>query len=173
MTGFIHDEHPFSDPEGGRDPVRRLRGRLAAPVTIVTAGDAERPVGLTVSSLVVAGDEASGMVHFVLGPDSYVWDVIQETGGFVVHVLEGPQRTLADRFAGIRPSPGGPFAGVDVVASEFGPVITACPTRAGCRLVGVRTENDHLLVSGSIEIVAVHELTDPLQWFRGGYLTGR
>nr|NIS35505.1 flavin reductase [Actinomycetota bacterium]NIW32051.1 flavin reductase [Actinomycetota bacterium] len=34
---------------------------------------------------------------------------------------------------------------------------------------GVRTEGDHLLVSGRIESIAVHDLTDPLQWFRGGY----
>lgn len=173
MTGHIHDEHPFSDPEGARDPVRRFRGRLAAPVTVVTAGDVDHPVGLTVSSLVVAGDEASGMVHFVLGPESYVWDVIERTEGFVVHVLDRSQRALADRFAGIRPSPGGPFAGVDLGPSEFGPLITDCPTRAGCRFAGVRAEDDHLLVSGSIESVTVHDLTAPLQWFRGGYVNGR
>ena len=173
MTGRIHDEHPFTDPEGGRDPVRRFRGRLAAPVTIVTAGDIEQPVGLTVSSVVVAGDGDTGMVHFVLGPESYVWDVIQRTEAFVVHVLAGSQRAIADRFAGIRPSPGGPFAGLDVEHSPFGPVITECQTRAGCRFAGVRTEDDHLLVSGRVENVRVDDLTEPLQWFRGAYLGTR
>ena len=55
MTGEIHEgEHPFHPPEGERDPVRRMRGRLAAPVTIITAGDDVGRSGLTVSSLMLA-----------------------------------------------------------------------------------------------------------------------
>ena len=58
MTGEIHEgEHPFIRPEADRDPVRRFRGRLVAPVTIVTAGDDVGRAGLTVSSLMLAEGE--------------------------------------------------------------------------------------------------------------------
>ena len=45
----IHSGHPFADGVP-RDPVRQLRGRLVSPVTLWTAGDADRRAGLTVSS---------------------------------------------------------------------------------------------------------------------------
>jgi len=169
MPGSIHDEHPFADPEDVRDPVRRFRGRLSSPVTVVTAVGDGRPTGLTVSSLVVAGSDDAGWIHFVLGPESYLWDAIRVSGRFVVHVLDDAQRALADRFAGIRPSPGGPFAGVPSSASDFGPVLDECPNRARCRLEGFEDRGDHLLVTGSIQTVELDDLTNPLQWFRGSY----
>ena len=81
------------------------------------------------------------------------------------------QRALSDRFAGVRPSPGGPFAELEVSQSGHGPVLTDCPDRAGCRFVDVVERGDHLLVTGRIEDVAVSDLESPLQWFRGSYRT--
>ena len=34
--GGVHDDHPFEAPVDQRDPARRFRGRLAAPVTVIT-----------------------------------------------------------------------------------------------------------------------------------------
>ena len=46
----IHTTHPFLEPEGDRDPVRRLRGRLGGTVSLWTAGSAEaRPTDQTVA----------------------------------------------------------------------------------------------------------------------------
>jgi flavin reductase (DIM6/NTAB) family NADH-FMN oxidoreductase RutF len=170
MPGEIHDVHPFADPEDQRDPIRRFRGRLSAPVTIVTAGSPDSPTGLTVSSLVVAGD-GEPKVHFVLGPESYLWDAIRASGRFIVHVLDASQHALSDRFAGLRPSPGGPFAGLDVSDSAHGPVLTSCETRACCSLGSVIEGDGYLLVEGAVESVELHDLTVPLQWFRGSYRT--
>ncbi|MCH7583996.1 MAG: flavin reductase [Acidobacteria bacterium] len=168
MPGAIHDEHPFADPEDRRDPIRRFRGRLSSPVTVVTAGRDGRWMGLTVSSLLVAAEEEA-RVDFLLGPDSYLWDAIRDTGRFVVHILETSHRALSDRFAGVAPSPGGPFVALDVDNSEYGPVLDACPSRAYCSLESVRKSVDHMLVEGVIESVDLHDLDAPLQWFRGSY----
>ena len=55
----IHSEHPFVDPEGVRDPARRLRGRLGGTVCLVTGGAGTTRAGLTVSSVMVGhGDPA-------------------------------------------------------------------------------------------------------------------
>jgi len=169
--GGIHDEHPFATPMELRDPVRRFRGRLAAPVTVITSGPAEHRAGLTVSSLLVAEGEPS-YVHFLCGTTTDLWDAIVESGAFIVHVLEQGHRPLADRFAGIRPSPGGLFAGIDVTDTEYGPELREARSRAYCRYAGHRDEPMHALVHGLVERVELHDLREPLQYFRGEYLRG-
>ena len=49
----VGDENPFVAAVEDRDPGRRLRGRLVAPVTVWTASGADGPVGLTVSSVLM------------------------------------------------------------------------------------------------------------------------
>jgi 3-hydroxy-9,10-secoandrosta-1,3,5(10)-triene-9,17-dione monooxygenase reductase component len=165
----IHDDDPFADPLPERDPVRRFRGRLAAPVTVVTSGPPAARVGLTVSSLVVVEGDTPAL-FFLLGPVNDLWDAIFDTGWFVVHVLERPHRELSDRFAGYRPSPGGPFAGLTVTDGPFGPEFDDVATRAYCRYAGHRDLGPLHLVEGAIESVKLHDLTEPLQYFRGRYL---
>jgi len=171
VTGEIHDEHPFATPLELRDPVRRFRGRLAAPVTIVTAGAGASRTGLTVSSLLVAEGEPSH-VHLLVGTATDLWYAIEDSGRFIVHILEGGFRELSDRFAGIRPSPGGLFTGIGVEDTEYGPEITALRSRAYCRYVGHRPDALHALVHGRVESVVLHDLREPLQYFRGEYYTG-
>lgn len=164
----IHEEHPFKTPEAQRDPVRRLRGRLSAPVTIVTAGSGKQRTGLTVSSLVVAEGEP-GHIAMLVGSDADLLDVITETGRFVVHILTADDRALSDVFAGIRPSPGGLFAGLGAEDSAHGPVIGRLANRASCSLVEVREIGFTNLVIGSIDRIEIDDLTNPLTYFRGTY----
>lgn len=169
--GGIHDEHPFKTPMELRDPVRRFRGRLAAPVTLVTSGSGDRRTGLTVSSILVAEGEPS-YVHFLCGTNTDLWDEIRSTGRFIVHILEGEHRDLSDRFAGIRPSPGGLFAGLDVRDTPYGPELPVLQSRAFCRYESHRDDPIHALVHGVIERVDLHNLREPLQYFRGEYFHG-
>lgn len=165
----VHDEHPFLDPEADREPVRRFRGRLSAPVTVVTAGGPGAWAGLTVSSIIVAeGDPA--LVHFLCGFENELWDAIVDTERFVVHILEEQHREMADVFAGIRPSPGGPFSGLVVDDSEYGPVIESVGSRAYCRYAGHREGFNYGLVDGEIDDITLSDLKHPLNWFRGDYL---
>lgn len=164
---MIHDEHPFATPPEDRDPVRRFRGRLVSPVTIVTAGHAD-PVGLTVGSLMVSEGKPS-RVLFLCGETTDLWPAIEETGRFVVHILSADQRPMADVFAGIRPQPGGPFKDLETVAGEWGPEITSITTRARCRYELHHEVAQHLVVWGIIDEITVDDVTDPLAYFRGRY----
>ena len=166
---MIHDEHPFTDPEDLRDPVRRFRGRLAAPVTVITAGGPADRTGLTVSSLVVAEGEPS-RIFFLCGTLTDLWSAIGEHGGFVVHILEDRHRELSDRFAGTRPSPGGLFAGLDPEDTRRGPVIPSIETRAFCSLTGHTETGIYALVDGVVDRVDLSDIGRPLQYFRGRYL---
>lgn len=136
----IHSEHPFMPAEQDRSPVRRLRGRLASPVTLWTAGGAgsESPrAGLTVSSMLIA-DGDPGHIVGVIDPLSDVWDSMRASGAAVVTILDWRQRQLADMFGYVAPAPGGPFAAAQWRQSAFGPVLAADPAVdwAGCRLSG-------------------------------------
>lgn len=168
--GSIHDEHPFAAPPSQRDPMRQLRGRLAAPVTVITAGSAENRVALTVSSLMLAEGEPA-RVHFLLGITTDLYYAVEDSKRFVVHVLESSHQQPADRFAGLAPSPGGPFAGLEVLDGEYGPEIAAFPTRAYCRYEGGPEGTLHVLASGIVDRVVLHDLESPLVYFRGGYRT--
>lgn len=169
---MIHSDNPFVDDPDSRDPVRRFRGRLSAPVTIVTAGDGEMRTGLTVSSLVVIEGEP-GRVEVVVGPTTDLWDTVAATGRFVIHVCTDADRAMTEVFAGLRPSPGGVFAGLEVSQTEWGPVIDTLANRAYCTF-GERHEVGYSgLVSGTIDRVESADLSTPLVYFRGRYGTLR
>lgn len=166
--GGIHYENPFATPAELRSPTRRLRGRLASPVTIWTSGSAEERAGLTVSSVMVAEGEPS-LVVGLIGDPGELWDAIRATGAFVVHVLEQRHRDLADRFAGVTPSPGGLFRGVTVEDSAWGPILSDIPARARCRLESAREAGYYRQVRGVVEEVDLYDLEEPLVHFRGRY----
>ncbi len=164
----IHHEHPFADAEADRDPVRRFRGRLVAPVTVITSGDADAQAGLTVSSLMVAEGEPPSL-RFLVGTTTDLAQAILATESFVVHILAVSQQRVADVFAGVRPHPGGPFAGWSTEASNWGPVFSDLPDRAYCSLVGAVESTYHHLIESVIDRVELSDLIDPLAYFRGRY----
>ncbi len=165
---MIHDDNPFGIPEADRDPVRRFRGRMPAPVTVVTAGVGEQATGLTVSSLVVA-DGDPGRILFLCGLNTDLADVVATSGGFVVHALSTGDEALSDRFAGIRPSPGGLFADLAWVAGVRGPVLTEIPSRVECAFTATYDVGWYLLLEGAVESVTLGGLESPLLRLRGRY----
>lgn len=166
--GGVHEDHPFQAPVDQRDPARRFRGRLAGPVTIITSGEGDHRTGLTVSSLVVAEGEPS-RIYFLLGSTTDLFYGLEETGKFVVHVLEAGDQSIADIFAGLRPSPGGRFAELAVEQSEWGPVLTEVKTRAYCTFEGGDEETFFIVAEGRIDKLELSDVEDPLVYFRGRY----
>ena len=168
MPGEIHYDDPFATPQDKREPARRLRGRLAAPVSIWTSGESDARTGLTVSSLMVAEGKPS-LVLGLISDTTDLYAAIKETGTFVVHVLDDTRRVLADQFAGLRPSPGGLFEGLDVEQTEWGPVIASLKNRARCRLLDEVESGFQRLVRGAIERIELEDLDGPLIYYRGRY----
>ena len=166
--GNIHYENPFVTPLDEREPWRRLRGRLTAPVTVWTSGPPEARAGLTISSLLVADGKPPSVLG-LMNDTTDLFAAIKETGAFVVHVLEHPHATLSDEFAGLRPRPGGPFADRPVEDTEYGPVLTSLANRALCRLVDESEAGFQRLVRGTVESIEIAELSSPLVLFRGRY----
>ncbi len=161
----IHATDPFATPEEGRSPVRKFRGRLAAPVTLWTAPG---PAGLTVSSTVVADGQPARLLGLLDG-ESDVWAAIEAAGRFTVTPLEPRHRQLADRFAGLMPAPGGLFAQEPWTQTAYGPVLAEAPTWAGCRLDASRPYGWGLLVEATVEQVTLGGPGAPLVYHRGRY----
>ena len=165
---MIHPEHPFADLPEDRDPVRRFRGRLVSPVTIITSGEGDRRTGLTVSSLFVAEGEPD-RVHALVGPNSDLWEVVAKTKRFVVHICRLKDSGIAEVFAGLRPSPGGLFATTTATPSRWGLVLDDIPDRLFCSLES-REKSGYLgLLIGVIDDVELSDIEDPLVHFRGAY----
>lgn len=152
--------------------MRRLRGRLASPVTVWTAGQDHGRAGLTVSSLLVADGEP-GVIVGVLDSLAEFWDVLRATGRGVVNVLGWRDRQLGDAFGYVAPAPGGPFRLGEWQPTEWGPALTSADSWAGCRLVdgSPATVGWGLRVELVIEHVVLAELDQPLVHRRGRYRT--
>lgn len=170
----VHYTDPFATPEHERSSVRRLRGRLAAAVTLWTAGGPAvgngrvEPAGLTVSSTLVAEGDPSRLLGLV-DDESELWATASAAGRFAVTVLGPAHRQLADRFAGLLPAPGGLFQGYDWTQTPYGPVPADVGTWVGCRLDGARGYGWALLVEATIETVEVAADAVPLAYYRGRY----
>jgi 3-hydroxy-9,10-secoandrosta-1,3,5(10)-triene-9,17-dione monooxygenase reductase component len=164
----IQMQPPFAVPPERRDPARRLRGRLVAPVTVWTAGHLPGGAGLTVSSVLVAEGQPPRLLGLI-DPTSAFWEAMQKTGTFVVHVLAVGDRALAERFSEIRPPIRGAFDGLQVAASPWGPVLAGSRPRAACRLAGSTPVGHGELVEGVIEELELPDLEDPLAYLHGSY----
>jgi flavin reductase (DIM6/NTAB) family NADH-FMN oxidoreductase RutF len=162
----IGSQPPFAVPPERRDPARRLRGRLVAPVTVWTAGQLRG--GLTVSSVLVAEGQPARLLGLI-DPTSAFWETAQETGAFIVHVLAADDQALAERFSEVRPPIRGPFEGLEVAESPWGPLLGGSRPRAACRLAGSTPVGYAELIEGVIEQLELVDLKDPLAYLHGGY----
>jgi len=163
----IHSEHPFLPPRDDRDAVRRMRGRLPAPVTVWATGTGKERLGLTVSSLLVADGEPSRVLGLV-DEDSDLATGMGDT--WAISVLTTDHRFLADAFAGTAPAPGGPFTLGEWTQTEWGPVLDGAAGWMGVR----RTQEPSrhvgwaLLLEGVVEHLELTE-ADALVHVRGRY----
>jgi 3-hydroxy-9,10-secoandrosta-1,3,5(10)-triene-9,17-dione monooxygenase reductase component len=164
----IHATDPFATPEHERSPVRRFRGRLASAVTLWTAPG---PAGLTVSSALVADGEPGRLLGLV-DDESVLWEAAEAAGRFAVTPLGAGDQQLADRFAGLMPAPGGPFAAGRWTETPYGPVPAGAVAWAGCRLDAARPYGWALLVEATIERVELVGAVPPLIHYRGRYHAG-
>lgn len=144
-------------PEGERDPLRRFRGRLPAPVTVWATGEGSERRGFTVSSLLIADGEP-GRVAGLIDEDSDFADALNQV--FTVNILTRAHTTMADAFAGVGPAPGGPFTLGQWEQSDWGPVLAGSAGWLGARLgdTEIRHLGWALLVEATIEHI---EIGDP------------
>jgi len=162
----IHSGHPFVPADDAKAALRRLRGRLVSPVTVVATGEGHGRVGLTVSSvLLVDGDP--GRVIATIDPDSSLGEAVDAGVRAAVSVLAPGDEYLADVFAGLAPAPGGMFTIGTWVQTPWGPRLDG---RSWCGLTvdDVRSLGWSVEVLGSVGHVEIHDPAG-LSHLRGRY----
>ena len=173
----IHGDHPFLPPAGDRDPLRRWRGRMPAPVSVWTTTAGGRSAGWTISSFLLADGqppEVAGLVD----EEAEFADQLAGSGRFAVSLLAGPHRHLADVFAGQAPAPGGVFTVGRWRETEWGPVLADAVGWLGATVLTAERDGGHdragwaLLVRGAVQHTEHAEPDERgvLCTFRGRYL---
>ena len=155
--------HPAADARALRDAF----GRFATGVAVITARDAEGPLGLTVNSLASVSLEPP-LVLWSLANKSLSLPHFKEAAHFAVHVLSEDQIDLARRFASNVPQR---FDGVPVVEGEgCVPLLQGCPVRFHCETASVMEAGDHHIFLG--KVVGMEESSaagDSLLFYRGRF----
>jgi flavin reductase (DIM6/NTAB) family NADH-FMN oxidoreductase RutF len=141
---------------------------MVLPVTVWLAhpvgGDG--PVGLTVSSVVLSEGEPA-MLAGLVAPLSDLADVIgRPPGYFVVHILGGAHRRVAQHFAGEVPAPAGILAARE---SVHGPLLDAVGDRLLCRAVSAKPFGWSLLVEAEVDEIHVGDAGPGLAWYHGAF----
>jgi 3-hydroxy-9,10-secoandrosta-1,3,5(10)-triene-9,17-dione monooxygenase reductase component len=121
-----------------------------------------------VSSVLVAEGQPAHLLGLI-DPTSALWEALQASGAFVVQVLAAADRALAERFSEVRPPIRGPFQGLEVAESPWGPVLAGSRPRAACRLAGSTPVGHGELVDGVVEELDLPDLDDPLVYLHGRY----
>ena len=167
----IHDEHPFAEPQGRRDPVRLLRGRLGGAVSLWTAGTGRARAGLTVSSLLVLPGDPPRVLGLI-DPDSDLADTLAGTGRCVVQLLRWEHRDLAEQFAGLAPAPGGAFRQAAFTDTAWGPRLVDATTWVALEVEETVEVGWSLRVTGTVADIMVGGDAEPLEHRRGRYVRG-
>jgi flavin reductase (DIM6/NTAB) family NADH-FMN oxidoreductase RutF len=166
----IHSSHPFLPPPEDREPARRLRGRLPAPVSIWTSAAGEARDGWTISSMMVGNGEPAEIIALV-NEDADWWELFRETGYATVNVLGQGQGWIADVFARVAPSPGGVFRTGEWSDHARGPRLAGCAAWAEVQLVDPYPQYAGwgLLVRAVIESVDLADGVEALEHRAGRY----
>jgi 3-hydroxy-9,10-secoandrosta-1,3,5(10)-triene-9,17-dione monooxygenase reductase component len=114
-------------------------------------------------------DGAPGRLLGLVDEESDFFDAVRRSRRFAVVPLADTDQQVADRFAGLMPAPGGPFATGEWIETGFGPVPAAAGTWAGCRLDSERACGWARLLEATIDTVRLDAAPAPLLHFRGRY----
>lgn len=147
---------------------------MVAPVTLWTAYANARPVGWTVSSVLVA-DGPEPAVLGLLDPDADLTEAISpddEQGSarpVAISLLGWQHRQLPDAFAGLAPAPGGPFRLASWTDTAYGPVLADAPGWLGATVLEARPVGWSTLLTARIDQLEIGPDSEELL----GHLRGR
>lgn len=155
-------------PAVSPEAFRRLVGRWATGVSVVTGRDAEGDVGLTVNALLSVA-LSPPLLLVSLSRDADSTPVVDRTGAFGVSVLTAEQRSLSERFA----QPASAAEKFDGVAGHRGPgglfLLDDSLAAFECRVTERYPVADHILFIGEVVHAEPGSDAAPLVFYRSRY----
>lgn len=157
----------------GPDEFRRLLGRFASGVTVVTTSDPDgSPTGLTVSAF-ASVSLTPPLVLICIAHKAQSHPALLATRRFAVNILGADQEELSGRFAS---APGGgaaeKFRGIPYRRGGGGlPLLDGALAHLECSVIDAHEAGDHTILVGQVEAGDAPEATEPgpLLYYRGGY----
>lgn len=144
---------------------RAVLGRFASGVTIVSARDGDRDVGMTVSAFCSISLEPP-LVLASISEIAEMRELVERVDEIGVSILSQDQEAISRRFAEYE---GDRFEGVGIVRGTTGvALIDGAIAHAECRIVQRHVAGDHLIVIAEVDNAATFD-ERPLLYYRGGY----
>ncbi len=158
------------EPATPVDPTtfRKVMGRFASGVTVVTTCQGIRRAGITVNAFCSVSLEPP-LVLVCIEHRNYAHDLISESGIFAVNILSSAQADISRCFASQSDAKFSDFCGVTAHEEATGaPVFDDCVAFVDCRLVAVYPGGDHSIFLGRVEALGSTDEA-PLLYYRGQY----
>ena len=148
---------------------RKVLGAFPTGVTVVTAMDDERPVGLVIGSFTSVSLDPP-LVAFLPAKTSSSYPAIESAGVFCVNVLAADQGDIAAAFAAKGDNK---FEGIGWEAGPHtkSPRIHGCCAWMDCAIDAVHEAGDHWIVVGRVHEMDVDRDAGPMLFHRGQYGT--
>jgi len=145
---------------------RTVLGHFATGVVLVTANDADEPVGMACNSFTSVSLEPP-LVLFCAAKSSTTWPRIRTSGTWAANILDEDGEEVcrlfaqkgADRFARIAYAPG----------RTGSPILEDALAFADCETIAEHDAGDHVIVVGRVIELGYQHEGKPLLFYRGGY----
>lgn len=159
----------LQDAMPDRGAFRRVMGRFATGVTVVTTRLGHELHGMTANALTsVSLNPMLILVCVDKAADTH--DILSKAGVFAVNILGREQAGIADKFAKKEFGGAHSLDGVPHSAAVTGsPIIGGCLAYLDCKTVTEQHGGDHTIFIG--EVLEAREMGDgePLVFYRGSY----
>jgi flavin reductase (DIM6/NTAB) family NADH-FMN oxidoreductase RutF len=146
---------------------RKVLGRFATGVTVVTTCDGEHRLGITVNAFTSVSLDPP-LILVCIEKTSYLHQVMLRNGYFAVNVLGEDQLDLCKCFAGHSTARRNFCDTTSHTAVTGAPVLDHSLGWIDCRIVNVYPGGDHSIVVGHVEALSGGE-GRPLLYHRGKY----
>jgi 3-hydroxy-9,10-secoandrosta-1,3,5(10)-triene-9,17-dione monooxygenase reductase component len=156
----------------GSDVFRLVMGHFVTGVTVISALDGERPLGITVNALSSVSLDPP-LVMVALDRRRFLTPVVRAAGRYAVNILSEQQQALSDCFAGAPVEPGREaFCGAPWHPGKTGlPIIEGAIASLECTVVETFSAGDHDLFIGRVDALGTEDDHPmPLLYDRRQYL---
>jgi 3-hydroxy-9,10-secoandrosta-1,3,5(10)-triene-9,17-dione monooxygenase reductase component len=154
------------------DAFRRVMGHFVTGVTVISAFDGERPLGITVNALSSVSLDPP-LVMVALDRRRFLTPVVRAAGRYAVNILAEDQQALSDCFAGAPVIPGREaFCGAAWHPGPTGlPLLDGAIATLECTVVETFSAGDHDLFIGRVDGLGSEDQHPmPLLYYRRRYL---
>jgi flavin reductase (DIM6/NTAB) family NADH-FMN oxidoreductase RutF len=151
---------------------REVMGHFVTGVSVVTAFDGSRPLGITVNALSSVSLEPP-LVMVALDRRRFLTPVVRAAGRYAVNVLGEEQQALSDCFAGAPVTPDREaFCGAPWHPGPSGlPLLDGAIATLECTVVQTFSAGDHDLFIGRVDgLGTLVDHSMPLLYYRRRYL---